>query len=108
VPWGYEEEDVDSEFERRFIKPITSASYPGTLAALSLTVYRVSLIGGSPPQSLKTVLLVAAATFLLASISIFFYNLYPTRTRLWTVTAVCYLMGLFALMTSVVILLISA
>lgn len=99
---------MDSEFERRFIKPITSASYPGTLAALSLTVYRVSLIGGSPPQSLKTVLLVASAAFLLASISIFFYNLYPTRSRLWTVTAVCYLLGLFALMTSVLILLINA
>jgi hypothetical protein len=99
-------EELDSEFERRFIKPITSASYPGTLAALSLTVYRVTMIGGSTPQSLKTVLLLAAATFLLASMSIFFYNLYPTRRRLWTVTAVCYLIGLFSLMASVVILLL--
>jgi hypothetical protein len=50
--------------------------------------------------------LLAAATFLLASMSIFFYNLYPTRSKLWTVTAVCYLIGLFSLMASVVILLL--
>jgi len=99
-------EEMTGEFEQRFIKPITNASYPATLAALSLTIYRVTLMGASPPQSLKTVLLVAAATFLLASLSLFFYTLYPTRGKLWTVTAVCYLLGLLALMASVVILLL--
>lgn len=94
------------EFEQRYIKPITNASYPGTLAALSLTVYRVTLMGSHPPQSLKTSLLVAAATFLLASMSLFFYTLYPTRGKLWTVTALCYLLGLFALMASVIVLLL--
>lgn len=103
---GSSGEELNGEFEQRFIKPITNASYPGTLAALSLTVYRVALIGGSVPYSLKTVLLLAAATFLVASLSIFFYSLYPTRVRLWTITALCYLSGLFALMASVAILLL--
>lgn len=92
------------EFEQRYIKPITNASYPGTLAALSLTVYRV--VAGTVPQSLKTFLLLAAATFLLASLSLFFYTLYPTRGKLWTMAALCYLSGLLSLMASVVILLI--
>lgn len=97
---------MGGEFEQRFIKPITNASYPATLAALSLTVYRVMMMGESVPDYLRVVLLVAAATFLLASLSLFFYTLYPTRGRLWSVAATCYLSGLFALMASVVMLLL--
>jgi hypothetical protein len=94
------------DFEKRFIKPITSASYPATLAALTLTVYRVALIGGTPPDALKNVLMFGAVSFLTSSLSIFFYSLYPTKTRLWTTTALFYLLGLFALFTAVVIILV--
>jgi len=94
------------DFERRFIKPITSASYPATLAALTLTVYRVALIGGDPPEALKNVLMLGAVSFLISSLSIFFYSLYPTKTRLWTSTALFYLFGLFALLTAVALILV--
>lgn len=93
------------DFDKRFIKPITSASYPATLAALTLTVYRVAAIGETPPIALKLVLLLGATALLLSSVSIFFYSLYPTRGRLWTATAVFYLFGLFALMSAVLIIL---
>ncbi len=91
--------------EKRFIKPITNASYPATLAALTLTVYRVAAIGGDPPTLLKYILLIGATCFLLSSISFFFYSLYPTKTRLWTSTALFYLFGLFSLLCSVFVLL---
>jgi len=76
------------------------------LAALTLTVYRVALIGGTPPLILRNVLLIGATSFLLSSLSIFFYSLYPTKTRLWTSTALFYLIGLFALMAAVFIILV--
>jgi len=97
---------LTEDFDKRFIKPITSASYPATLAALTLTVYRVAAIGDAPPIELKMVLLLGATSFLLSSLSIFFYSLYPTRGRLWTATALFYLFGLFALMSAVLIILI--
>ncbi len=97
---------MSEDIERRFIKPITSASYPATLAALTLTVYRVALVGGTPPMALKNVLLLGATSFLVSSLSIFFYSLYPTKTRLWTSTALFYLLGLFALISAVFILLV--
>jgi len=93
--------------EKRFIKPITNASYPATLAALTLTVYRVAAIGGDPPSLLRLVLLLGATGFLLSSLSFFFYSLYPTKTRLWTSTALLYLFGLFSLLGSVFILLVN-
>ena|SRR3989304_8382312 len=95
------------EFEEKFIKPIVNASYPGTLAALSLTVLQVTGLSGTPtPFSLKTTLLVGAATFLLSAFSIFFYSIYPTRRKLWTSTAVTFLIGLFCSIVSVLLLFI--
>jgi hypothetical protein len=93
--------------EKRFIKPITNASYPATLAALTLTVYRVAAMGGDPPVLLKNVLLLGATCFLLSSLSFFFYSLYPTKAKLWTSTALFYLFGLFSLLCSVFLLLVS-
>jgi len=93
------------EFEEKFIKPIVNASYPGTLAALSLTVLQVTgLRGETTPFSLKMTLLVGAATFLISAFSIFFYSIYPTRKKLWTATAVAFLIGLFCSVTSVFLL----
>jgi len=90
------------EFEEKFIKPIVNASYPGTLAALSMAVLQVTgLHGEETPFPLKFTLLLGAVTFLLSAFSIFFYSIYPTRKKLWTSAAVMFLVGLFCLITSV-------
>jgi len=95
------------EFEEKFIKPIINASYPGTLAALSLTVLQVTgLSGERTPSSLKVTLLLGAAAFLLSAFSIFFYSIYPTRKKLWTTTAISFLIGLFCSVVSVFLLFI--
>ena len=95
------------DFEERFIKPIVNASYPGTLAALSLTVLQVTGITGRlPPFSLKITLLLGSASFLLSAFSIFFYSIYPTRRKLWTRTAVTFLVGLFCSVLAVFLLFI--
>jgi len=96
------------EFEEKFIKPIVNASYPGTLAALSLAVLQVTGIRnpGLTPLTLKFTLLVGSTAFLLSAFSIFFYSIYPTRKKLWTSAAVMFLLGLFALITSVLLLFI--
>jgi predicted acyltransferase len=90
------------EFEEKFIKPIVNASYPGTLAALSLAVLQFTAIHSEqPPFPLKFTLLLGAVTFLLSAFSIFFYSIYPTRKKLWTSAAVMFLVGLFCLIASV-------
>jgi hypothetical protein len=92
------------DFEEKFIKPIRNASYPATLAALSLAGARVQT---STVSGVVTLFLLAAASFLLSSFSVFFYSLYPTRKALWTVSAVAFLVGLFCLVTSVLLLLVT-
>jgi hypothetical protein len=93
------------EFEEKFIKPIVNASYPGTLAALSLTVLQITgLHGAEAPFILKFTLLLGAVTFLLSAFSIFFYSIYPTRKKLWTSAAIMFLVGLFCLVISVLLL----
>ncbi len=93
------------EFEEKFIKPIVNASYPGTLAALSLTVLQVTgLHDTQTPIGLKLTLLLGATTFLLSAFSIFFYSIYPTRKKLWTSAAVMFLVGLFFLVISILLL----
>jgi len=86
-----------AEFEEKFIKPIVNASYPATLAALSLTVLSITGISFSASSifdSLKYTLLLASASFILSAFSIFFYTIYPTRKRLWTSSAITFLAGL--------------
>ena len=95
------------EFEAKFIKPIVNASYPGTLAALSLTVLQVTGQSGKPTlPSLRIALLLGAAAFLLSAFSVFFYSIYPTRKKLWTSTAITFLIGLFCSIVSVLLLFI--
>jgi hypothetical protein len=89
------------DFEK-FIRPIVNASYPGTLAALSLAVVQVS---GKGPISLKIFLLLGAIMFLLSAFFIFFYSIYPTRKKLWTSTAITFLLGLFCSIISAFLLL---
>jgi hypothetical protein len=65
--------EMSEEFEKKFIKPIINASYPGTLAALSLAVLK---IGGTEfPTSLKLGLVLGAILFLLSAFFIFFYSI---------------------------------
>jgi len=93
------------EFEQKFVKPIVNASYPGTLAALSLAVLQVTGIHGEQtPFALKFTLLVGSTAFLFSAFSIFFYSIYPTRKLLWTSAAVMFLVGLFCLVASVLLL----
>jgi len=93
------------EFEKKFIKPIINASYPGTLAALSLAVLQVS--GTDVYIVLKFVLLLGAMTFSVSAFFIFFHTIYPTRKKLWTGTAITFLLGLFCSILSVFLLLIT-
>jgi hypothetical protein len=93
------------EFEK-FIKPIINASYPGTLAALSLAVVQVS--GNGIPITLKVFLLLGAIMFLLSAFFIFFYSIYPTRKKLWTSTAITFLLGLCCSILSAFLLLFIA
>jgi hypothetical protein len=88
------------EFEEKFIKPIVNASYPATLAALSLAVLQI----GPVSFTLKVTLLLAAGTFLLSAFSVFFYCLYPTRRMLWTAGAINFLIGLSCSIISVLVL----
>ena len=93
------------EFEEKFIKPIVNASYPATLAALSLTVLQVSGLSGEPiPASLRITFLLGATAFLVSAFSVFFYTVYPTRKKLWTMTAVTFLAGLVSSVVSVLLL----
>jgi ABC-type Fe3+-siderophore transport system permease subunit len=82
---------MSEEFEAKFIKPIVNACYPGTLAALGLAVLQITT---NYPLALKIVLLTSSLTFTLSAFFIFFYTLYPTRKRLWTLTAITFLFGL--------------
>jgi hypothetical protein len=95
------------DFEEKFIKPIINASYPGTLAALSLAVLQVTgLSNETTPYVLKFTLLLGATAFLVSAFSIFSFSIYPTRRKLWTTTAVTFLLGLFCLIASVLLLFI--
>lgn len=95
---------MSGEFEEKFVKPIINASYPGTLAALSLAVFQVG--GGGTLMSLKLALLLGAMMFLLSAFFIFFYTIYPTRRKLWTGAALTFLLGLFCSISSVFLLLV--
>ena len=96
---------MGDEIEERFMKPIVDASFPGIMAALSLTVFGIIDIRETPPMYLRIALLSGTFSFILSSFCIFFYGVYPTRKKLWTATALFFLTGLFASLTAVVMLL---
>lgn len=94
---------MTEEFEERFIKPIVHASYPGTLAALNLTALQVAV---GAPWTIKFLLSFGSIMFLLSSFSIFFYTIYPTKKRLWTTTAISFLLGLACSFMAVIVILV--
>ena len=87
------------DFEERFIKPIVHASYPGTLAALNLTALQVVQ---NVTLQVRLLLSFGSIVFLISAFSIFFYTIYPTKKKLWTVTAISFLLGLFSSFMAVV------
>ncbi len=92
------------EFEERFIKPIVNASYPGTLAALNLTVLQVT--GVDAPTIIRMLIALGSTVFLVSSFAIFFYTIYPTKKTLWTTTAVSFLLGLSCSLIAVIVILV--
>lgn len=95
---------MTKEFEERFIKPIVHASYPGTLAALNLTVLQVT--GRDAPSIIRILIAFGSIMFLLSSFSIFFYTIYPTKKKLWTTTATAFLLGLACSLMAVIVILV--
>ena len=92
------------EFEKKFIRPIINASYPGTLAGLNLTALQVT---GTDTTSMITMLVaLGSLAFIISAFSIFFYTLYPTKRGLWTSTAVSFLAGLACSLVAVFAILI--
>ena len=91
------------DFEEKFIKPIIHASYPATLAALNLTALQVAV---GVEWIIKFLLSLGSIMFLLASFSIFFYTIYPTKSKLWTITAIGFLLGLVNSVIAVIVVLI--
>jgi hypothetical protein len=93
-------------FEEKLVKPIVNASFPGFLAGLSLAVLGWSdqLTALPPPTSLVISLLTASLTFTLSAFFVFFHTIYPTRKKLWTLTAIAFLSGLFCSLLSAVLL----
>ena len=87
-----------------FVEPIINATRPGTLAGLSMNVLKFSQ---NDPLPLRFTLLVGVIMFLLSSLFIFLYTIYPTRKRLWFVTASTFLVGLFCSIISSVILILT-
>jgi hypothetical protein len=88
---------MSSEFESRFIKPIINASYPATLASLSLfQASRVSTFS-VVSTNLHLALSFGGIMFLFTAVSLFFYTVYPTIHRLWTLGAGTFILGLLSL-----------
>lgn len=85
------------------VEPINNATRPGTLASLSIAILKFS---SDDPFIFRLMLIAGAIMFLLSSFFIFFATLYPTRGKLWTLTASTFLIGLFCSITSSVFLLL--
>ncbi len=91
------------EFEEKFIKPIVNASYPATLAGLDLAVLQFS---SAPGKILALTFLLGGTSFILAAFSIFSYTIYPTRKKLWTSSALSFILGLLFSVVAILVLVI--
>ncbi len=97
---------MTEEFEARFIKPIVNASYPATLASLSLFALQVTYLPAEFPIVLRIALALGGIMFLLTAVSLFFYTVYPTRRRLWTMGATTFLLGLLYLFVATALIIL--
>ena len=89
---------AESESEQMLLRPIINASYPATLAALSLAVLQVT---GVVSLVVRLILGLGALFFTVCAFTFFFYSIYPARRLLWTATAITYIIGLFFTLLSV-------
>lgn len=81
-----------SEDVQERLKPMINACYPGTLSALNLAVLQI--IGKEGHPILRMLFSVSALLFLLSTFFVFFYTIYNWKKRLWTVTAITFVLGL--------------
>jgi len=88
-----------SEIEER-LRPVIVASYPATLAGLSLAAMQIT--GKVAPTILTILLGSTAMLFLGSSFGGFFHVLYPTRRYLWTTMAIAFILGLTSSLLSVI------
>ena len=79
----------EEELEK-FTKPIVNASYPATIAALSLAALQFG--SANPITRFATIL--SAVGYLVASFSIFFYTLYTTKIVFRLTAAISFLTSL--------------
>lgn len=88
------------EIEER-LRPLVVASYPATLAGLSLAAMQI--IAPLPAPKILTILLGSTGIlFLLSSFGGFFHVLYPTRRYLWTIMGITFILGLSSSLLSVI------
>ncbi|WP_455277879.1 hypothetical protein [[Eubacterium] cellulosolvens] len=83
------------------LRPIVNASYPATLAALSLAVIEITGVSGVSRYILGS----GALTFTICAFTFFFYSIYPTRRYLWSATAIIFIIGLVFTLLAVLSLL---
>ena len=95
---------LSNRVDSGFVEPIINATRPGTLAGLSMTVLKFSQ---TDPLPLRFTLVIGVIMFLLSSLFIFFYTLYPTRKNLWVLTASTFLIGLCCSIISSIILIMT-
>jgi hypothetical protein len=88
-----------SDIEERF-RPLVVASYPATLAGLSLAAMQVT--GKAAPMILTILLGSTGMLFLVSSFAGFFHILYPTRRSLWAIMGIAFVLGLASSLLSVI------
>lgn len=87
------------EIEER-LRPLVVASYPATLAGLSLAAMQI--MGLDAPPILTILFGSTGILFLLSSFGGFFHVLYPTRRYLWTIMGITFILGLSSSLLSVI------
>jgi hypothetical protein len=90
---------MSSNIEER-LRPLVVASYPATLAGLSLAAMQVT--GRAAPIILTVLLGTTGMLFLVSSFAGFFHILYPTRRYLWTIMGIAFVLGLASSLLSVI------
>jgi len=89
---------AEDESEQMLLRPIVNASYPATLAALSLAVLQVT---GVRALHVRLVLGSGALMFTICAFAFFFHSIYIKNRLLWIVTALTYIIGLVFTLLSV-------
>lgn len=89
---------AEDESEQMLLRPIINASYPATLAALSLAVLQIT---GARSIVVRLILGSGALMFTVCAFAFFFHSIYMKNRQLWVVTALTYVIGLVFTLLSV-------